>query len=95
MAYEIKDGQEWSDGRDGPRLDFFSEILLGLKVNQFFEIPLVKNVKGKFVPERGFNLKAANDMYAPFVFKKKRVDPVGEPGAEGYKPGYIKVQRVK
>lgn len=86
MSYEIKKGQEWADNRNGPRLDKFP--LEALEVNDFFDIPVKVNAKGKVVPERGFNLKAANELHAPKVFKKKRrADESGD--------DVLRVQRVK
>ncbi len=83
MSYEIKKGGVWQDARNGPKLDKFNLALM--EVNDYIEIPLRANKKGKRVPEAGFNLKAANEIYAPAVFKKRR-------DAE---TGVIIVQRVK
>ncbi len=83
MSYEVEKGEPWKDSRNGPKLDDFP--LATMEVDDKFKIPLVKNAKGKMVPKQGFNLKAANELYAPAVFKKKRDD----------KNGCIVVQRVE
>lgn len=83
MTYEVKKGEPWRDARSGPKLDSFP--LASMEVNDCFQIPLVKNAKGKMVPKQGFNLKAANALYDPAVFKKRRDDSKNA----------IVVQRVK
>lgn len=88
LQVQTDDG-EWGDNRSGPRLDRFSEQLTSMDVNQFFDIEIVKNARGKTVPKYGFNVKAANDLYGPDIqFKKRRM--VRKDGVE-----VLRVKRVK
>ena len=59
--------------RSGPRLDAFDELLSTMPIGKAFDIPCEKNAKGKITPIKGFNVKAANLIYAPKVFKKRRL----------------------
>lgn len=90
MAYEVKEAGDWQDGRHGPRLDQFG--LERLNINQCIDVPCKINSKGKVVPERGVNIKAANELFAPKVFKKKRLTTKDD---EGNDLEVVRVQRVK
>lgn len=73
MSYELKDGK-YQSGRSGPKLDAFP--LATMAVDQYFDIPLKANKRGQFVPEKGFNLKVANEQFAPKKFVKRKLDDV-------------------
>lgn len=59
--------------RTGPRLDVFEPAISNVKPGQAFDIPTFENAKKKRIPKFGFNVKAANELYAPKRFKKARV----------------------
>jgi hypothetical protein len=71
MAYEVHEGK-YQSGRSGPKLDAFPCATMA--VDHYFDIPLKLNKRGQWVPEKGFNLKAANESFAPKKFIKQRRD---------------------
>lgn len=83
MPYERTKKPIRAIGNVGPRLDRFD--LDKFEVGDEIAIPLKKNKQGKMIPEFGFNVKAANEIYKPFVFRKMRDE----------KSGALLVQRVK
>lgn len=94
MAFDIVAGQAWTDPRNGPKLDRFP--LATMKMNDEFYIPLVKNAKGKLVPDCGFNVKAANELFSPDLkFRKRRDENPPAHLREKYPNGYIIVKCVK
>lgn len=72
--YQLEDNIPVPNGRAGPKLDKFE--LGAMQVGQSFLIPYVtRSIRGKDkqVPEDGFNVKMANEVYAPMRFVKKRM----------------------
>ena len=73
MSYEIKDGK-YQSRRAGAKIDEFPLASMG--VDQYFDIPLKANNRKQFVPEKGFNVKAANEKFAPKKFVKRKLADV-------------------
>lgn len=73
--YQLEDNVPVPNGRAGPKLDKFG--LREMQVGQSFLIPLKdRTIKGKLkrVPADGFNVKMANEVYAPMKFVRKRTE---------------------
>lgn len=88
--YQLESDAAITDRRFGTKISALDSLLSEMAVGQSFAIPCKpRTVTRKGVsrivqsPERGFNVKIANTIYAPKVFKKKRVfagQPIGNSG---------------
>lgn len=83
MDYKIEDDIPYESRKHGPRL---SQFPLGqMEIGHSFVIPMrSRTIKGKTVssPAEGFNVREANKLFFPKVFKKRRVFK-GRPVAPG------------
>lgn len=70
--FKVVDAAHTSN-RTGPRVEVFDSVLKSIDVDKAFDVPTVTNGKNKIVPKYGVNIKAINTLYAPKVFRKKRV----------------------